>query len=223
MIKAVIFDMDGLMLDTEILLQRFWCEAANELGFPMEPYHVLGIRSLSRKYAERHLKRVFGDGFDYMAVRARRIELMNAYIEEHCIRKKKGLDELLDYLKDRNIRAAGISGLKLRMLLRSFIALMISFILMTSFGTVTLGLLAGLILPWWYYTIYFRINQYPKQRPDTVLYRVFKVIPCSWSPRLSVKPPCSAAGADRAAALPPASEGKFLRTTRMTSSFRADP
>ena len=106
MIKAVIFDMDGLMLDTEVLLQRFWCEAANSLGWGMTPKDVLGIRSLSRRYAEPHLKRLLGSDFDYPLVRAKRIELMNAYIAEHGIRKKKGLDELLDYLKSTGIKAA---------------------------------------------------------------------------------------------------------------------
>lgn len=106
MFKAVIFDMDGLMLDTEILLQRFWCEAANELGFPMKPEDVLGIRSLCSKYATGHLKRKFGEAFDYAKVRARRIELMNEYIAEHGIRKKKGLDELLDRLAASDVKAA---------------------------------------------------------------------------------------------------------------------
>ena len=105
MFKAVIFDMDGLMLDTEVLLRRFWCEAANEMGYPMRPEHVLGIRSLSSAYAIPHLNRVFGS-FDYAKVRARRIELMNAYIAENGIRKKKGLDELLRFLKEQGIKAA---------------------------------------------------------------------------------------------------------------------
>lgn len=35
MLKGVIFDMDGLMIDTEKLLTRFWCEAANHYGYPM--------------------------------------------------------------------------------------------------------------------------------------------------------------------------------------------
>ena len=34
-IEAVLFDMDGLVLDTEKLYTRFWVEAANALGYPM--------------------------------------------------------------------------------------------------------------------------------------------------------------------------------------------
>ena len=56
MLKGVIFDMDGLMIDTEKLLTRFWCEAANHYGYPMTKEHVLGIRSLAAKaFSERIL------------------------------------------------------------------------------------------------------------------------------------------------------------------------
>lgn len=61
-IKAVIFDMDGLMLDTEKLLVKYWCEAANKLGFPMERRHALALRSFSRKFAIPQLKEWFGEG-----------------------------------------------------------------------------------------------------------------------------------------------------------------
>ena len=34
-IRGVLFDMDGLILDTERLYTRFWQEAARALGYPM--------------------------------------------------------------------------------------------------------------------------------------------------------------------------------------------
>ena len=89
MISGVIFDMDGLMLDTEKLLVKFWCQAAAEHGFDMKKEHVLEIRSLSRIYAVPHLKKIFGESFDFESIRARRIELMNDYIDKNGFEIKK--------------------------------------------------------------------------------------------------------------------------------------
>lgn len=106
MIKGAIFDMDGLMLDTEKLLVRFWRQAAGEYGYDMTVQHVLDIRSLSRKYAIPQLRGIFGGQFEFEQIRARRIELMNAYIEENGFEVKKGLFELLEYLKRGPYRIA---------------------------------------------------------------------------------------------------------------------
>lgn len=106
MINAVIFDLDGLILDTEKLLVKFWREAAAEYGFEMTEEQALFIRSLSGKFAVPHFRKWFGDKFDYNTVRSRRMELMNAYIDEHGLEVKKGIRELLDYLEDRNIPTA---------------------------------------------------------------------------------------------------------------------
>lgn len=106
MIKAVIFDMDGVIFDTEKLLVKYWCEAANEAGFPMQREHALGIRSLARAFAIPHLQGIFGEEFDYVKIRSRRMELMGEYIKAHGLELKPGITELLDYLKSRGIPAA---------------------------------------------------------------------------------------------------------------------
>lgn len=106
MIKAVIFDMDGLILDTEKLLIRFWVQAANEAGFPMTREQALGIRSMHRSFAIPHLQEIFGKEFDYVKIRSRRMKLMNEWLDSHKLEIKPGVTELLDYLNGRNIPAA---------------------------------------------------------------------------------------------------------------------
>lgn len=106
MIKGAIFDMDGLMIDTEKLYLKFWIQAANEYGYDMKPEHVYSIRSLSRKYSIPKLKGIFGDDFPTEEIRARRTELINSYVRENGVEVKKGLFTLLDYLRDNGIKMA---------------------------------------------------------------------------------------------------------------------
>ena len=98
MIKGAVFDMDGLMTDTEKLYLRYWYDMQNE--------HVYAIRSLARKYSIPKLKSFFGEDFPTEEVRARRTELINAHIEKYGIDVKKGLFELLDFLSSKGIKLA---------------------------------------------------------------------------------------------------------------------
>ena len=105
-VKGVLFDMDGVILDTEKLYTRFWCKAAQTLGFPMTHEMALGMRSLSHEVGERQLKTYLGDAVDYQQVRSKRIELMTAFINENGVEYKPGIHELLDFLKENGFKIA---------------------------------------------------------------------------------------------------------------------
>ena len=105
-IRGVLFDMDGLVLDSECLYTRFWREACQELGYPMTVEQSLGMRSLNRDLGARYLQDCFGPSIDYQQVRDLRIRRMDAWIDVHGVDPKPGIRELLEDLHRRRIPCA---------------------------------------------------------------------------------------------------------------------
>ncbi|WP_461811019.1 HAD family hydrolase [Faecalimonas sp.] len=104
--KAVIFDMDGVLIDTEKYLVKFWCQAGREFGYDIKREDALMIRSLAGKYAKPKLQSMYGEDFNYAGIRQRRKELMQDWLEKNGIEKKKGVDEILPYLKKKGFKIA---------------------------------------------------------------------------------------------------------------------
>lgn len=102
-IRGVLFDMDGVILDSEKLYAKFWAAGCAFFGYPMTYQQALGMRSLSAQVGQEYLSSLFGPEISYAQVRAKRIELMDAYVEENGIEAKPGIFELLDYLAGRGI------------------------------------------------------------------------------------------------------------------------
>ncbi len=106
MIKAVIFDMDGVLIDTEKHYLTCWIQAFAEAGFTLSREQALSLRSCDAKVASVQMKEIFGDACDYYAIRERRRQLVTEKLAEYGLEKKTGVEELLGYLREKGIRTA---------------------------------------------------------------------------------------------------------------------
>ena len=105
-VRGVLFDLDGVVIDTEQLYTRFWMEASRDLGHPMTLEQALQMRSLGRSLGQAKIDSFFGPVLRYQDLRARRIELMDAYIAEHGVEEKPGVRALLALLQEKRIPCA---------------------------------------------------------------------------------------------------------------------
>ncbi|MEP3200109.1 MAG: HAD family phosphatase [Lentilitoribacter sp.] len=103
--KAVLFDMDGLMLDTETISMQSMKKATQRLGLDVKDQWLFDIIGMNRKGAEAYMSDKLGhalpEGLD-----AAYIEIYSDHIFTQGIDLKPGLIELLDYLSANNIRRA---------------------------------------------------------------------------------------------------------------------
>ena len=103
-IKGAVFDMDGLMFDTENLTYKLQRDILAEAGFEfsLDDYK----KTIGKRLADLPVLfyGLFGESYDFDRFR---LKCRNAYIkytEEYGIPVKDGLFELLDELKEKGIK-----------------------------------------------------------------------------------------------------------------------
>lgn len=106
MIKAVIFDMDGTLIDTEKYYRIAWKYALESFGYHPTEEQLLMFRSLGRPFSAAYLKKTFGEELEYEQVRKVRQGRFNELVETQGIQLKPGAKEILTFLREKNIVTA---------------------------------------------------------------------------------------------------------------------
>lgn len=110
MLKLVIFDMDGLMFDTERVLCRAFMEVGEAWGLPVREAHYLACLGMNSWDERKKYEEFFGADVDVAGLQTAMIARGKQIFREEGIPVKRGLRELLDVLKDRGIHTAVASG-----------------------------------------------------------------------------------------------------------------
>ncbi len=100
---AIIFDMDGLMFDTERIGLEAFCHAASMHGYKNKEEFFKNLIGRTVADADRAMKETFGSDFPITAVRQDRALYISEIRRTSGIPMKTGLRELLKYLKKRGI------------------------------------------------------------------------------------------------------------------------
>lgn len=104
MIKAIIFDMDGLMIDSEHVTFECYQERLKDMNLTMDEEFYKTLLGKPIKGIYQRFYDVYGNDFPIQNVIQDVHQLMAERFETEGVPVKKGLVELLHYLKDNNYK-----------------------------------------------------------------------------------------------------------------------
>jgi beta-phosphoglucomutase len=101
--SAFIFDMDGLVLDTESTYFAAWQLAVEAMGYRGDPHAFKALSGYHYSQVEAQLLSWYGADFNLQSFRRLGGEFWQRYVNEHGIVVKQGVIALLDYADQNQI------------------------------------------------------------------------------------------------------------------------
>ncbi|NCB91207.1 MAG: HAD family phosphatase [Clostridia bacterium] len=105
-IRGVVFDMDGLMVDTERVIKYSWDVTGEKLGYEKFGDNILNTLGKNRVQRNQYFLEKYGEDFPLQSFLDGYHQVYYEYEKKNGIPKKKGLMELLNLLKERDIPMA---------------------------------------------------------------------------------------------------------------------
>ncbi|MBQ2658782.1 MAG: HAD family phosphatase [Erysipelotrichaceae bacterium] len=107
MIKLCVFDMDGLLLDTERqMYAKFGQEVSAEMGRPLSLDFLTTVMGGSRELYRNKVLKEYGEDYPYDEYQRRRWEKINRFIDQGDIPLRPGVKEFLDFCNEQGILKA---------------------------------------------------------------------------------------------------------------------
>ncbi len=108
-ICAVIFDMDGTMIDTEKIKENGWKYAGECQNIIIDDKILSEMRGTNKEYCKEFINKKFKN-INFEKLYNDRNEFIEKYININGIKMKKGLMEILQFLKSNNYKIAVASS-----------------------------------------------------------------------------------------------------------------
>jgi HAD superfamily hydrolase (TIGR01509 family) len=100
---AFIFDLDGLVLDTEPTYFAAWQQTVETMGFRLDPALYKTLSGFHYQGVKAQLQTWLGQDFDLQAFDQLGTELWRNHIHDQGIKIKPGVIALLDYAQEQGI------------------------------------------------------------------------------------------------------------------------